>query len=61
MQVGDLVRAKLASKVSLNFPTTFGIVTKIHHTGNLAFVQWIDDRHYGARPINFCYLEVICK
>ena len=60
MQVGDLVTAKCRQNIIL-FPSSFGIVTKIHHAGNLAYIQWLDDLHSGARPIHFCYLEVVCK
>ena len=62
MQVGTLVKAKnIRSNIGLHFPKCFGIVTKIHHTGNIAYIQWVDNVHNGERPIHFCYLEVICE
>jgi hypothetical protein len=61
MRVGTLVKANSQPHINLHFPTCFGIVTKIHHTGNIAYIQWLDDLHYGERPIHFCYLEVLCE
>jgi hypothetical protein len=62
MRVGTLVKAKRDRiNIGLFFPKCFGIVTKIHPTGDIAYIQWLDDLHYGERPIHFCYLEVLCE
>lgn len=62
MRVGSLVKAKRDRKnIDLFFPKCFGIVTKIHHRGNIAYIQWLDSIHKGVRPIHFCYLEVVCE
>ena len=63
MQIGTLVKAKrhCPANIGLSFPKCFGIVTKVHHTGNIAYIHWLDNLHNGERPIHFCYLEVVCK
>ncbi len=62
MKVGDLVRAnERPSTRRLSFPQCFGVITKVHTTGQIVYVQWIDNLHNGSRPIHCVYLERICK
>ena len=67
MKTGALVRTRdtIASR-KCRLPTGFGIVTdglSGLETARLqvVYVAWVDDTYAKPRPVNTCYLELICK
>ena len=69
MKTGALVRTKdTKASRACRLPTGLGIVTDgldgLVATSprlKVVYVAWVDDAYGKPRPVNTCYLELICK
>lgn len=69
MKTGALVRTRdTKGSRDCRLPTGFGIVTDgldglVATSSRLkvVYVAWVDDTYGKPRPVNTCYLELICK